>query len=282
MATRRTYRPKKFQTGGAVIEESTEVLPPENPPETLPTPPPAHADGGQVAIPEADDAVARMLAATKHAEDLQRQARQPQTVEDHIASLPISDHKKSFLRQNTMLLHPEIVPIAARAYQQAKSDGVEDDSPAMNQRLLEGVQREIEGWRQRMVASAHDAAAAVPAMPAPSIERAAEQLSQEAEALRLTASAENTTPITVSAELPPAERAPTRKSLPISAPVSRDIPSSSGKRMSEERTITLSAAEREVARNSFTDPNMTNEERERLYATNKMRMLKARADGWDV
>jgi hypothetical protein len=69
--------------------------------------------------------------------------------------------------------------------------------------LLAGVQREIDGRRQRMAQSAQDAAATIPAMPEPSIERAAEQLSQEAEAIRLRTSAENNTSITISAELPP-------------------------------------------------------------------------------
>lgn len=45
------------------------------------------------------------------------------------------------------------------------------------------------------------------------------------------------------------------------------------------RKITLTAEERLIARNSFTDPRMSNEERELLYARNKSRMLSMRAQG---
>ena len=48
--------------------------------------------------------------------------------------------------------------------------------------------------------------------------------------------------------------------------------------MSDFRSITLSAAEREIARYSFSS-DLSIEERERLYAENKARMLSMRAAG---
>lgn len=77
-----------------------------------------------------------------------------------------------------------------------------------------------------------------------------------------------------------------RKSIPMSAPVSRSVPSvASGK--TESNTVTLTAEERAVARNSFgpikdADGNlvdMTPEQKERLYAQNKAKLNRMRASG---
>jgi hypothetical protein len=72
---------------------------------------------------------------------------------------------------------------------------------------------------------------------------------------------------------------PARRSIPLSAPVSRDVPTASGRRMSEIGNITLSPAEREIARNSFAAPDLTNEQKERMYAEAKHRMLAMREAG---
>jgi hypothetical protein len=82
-----------------------------------------------------------------------------------------------------------------------------------------------------------------------------------------------------------AQREPTpppakRRSIPYTAPVSRDVPSvSTGRPASLGNTVTLSPAEREIARKSFTDPSMSDEAKERSYAMQKLRMLCLRADG---
>jgi hypothetical protein len=289
VATSRKYRPRGYKSGGAVIPENADVPSLENPPEvastpeTIAVPPPAVADGGTVSTPGADDAVVRALQATRHAEDLQRQAaqraQQPQTVEQYIDErfANLSLHKRQFLKANPMMLDDAIVPIAAQAYRAAIAEGVPDDSDEMNARLLDGVRQEIEGRRQRMVASAHDAAAAVPAKPEPSIEKAVEKLNREVEGHRMTMSAEENTPLTVTAELPPAERAPSRKSLPVSAPVSREVPTASGARASSERTVTLSAEERVLAHSSYSW--MPKDAAEREYATHKLRLKKLRESG---
>jgi hypothetical protein len=284
MATRRTYRPKKYKSGGAVTPEAnTDELslsaPQADSPETLETPPPVEtvADGGAISAPkEVDDAVARALAATINAEKLQRQARTPMSVEEHIERLPVSEFKKSFLRQNPMMLHPEIVPIAARAYQRARSAGIADDSEQLNAAMLDGVRQEIEGRQKRMVQSAQDAVTAMPPMPEPEpaeIEKAVDLLDRQSDAIRNVMSAEDA----VSTEVPPIAAPPTRRSLPISAPVSRDIPTEGGRRMSEQRTVHLSAEERALSHSSYSW--LTKREAEMEYAKQKLRLAEMRRRG---
>jgi len=78
----------------------------------------------------------------------------------------------------------------------------------------------------------------------------------------------------------PAPQPQARRSMPVTAPVSREATTPSGERPSSS-SITLSAEERFIARTSFTDPTgkMTNAEKERLYAMNKARLARERAAG---
>lgn len=86
-------------------------------------------------------------------------------------------------------------------------------------------------------------------------------------------------------EEPAPAPAPARRSMPVSAPVSRDVPTASGQRRSNQ--VTLTPQEREIARNSFgqiKDKNgnfvdLTNAEKERLYAMNKAKLQRLRASG---
>lgn len=68
-----------------------------------------------------------------------------------------------------------------------------------------------------------------------------------------------------------------RRSMPMSAPVSRAVPSASGVRTDSKMTLT--PEEREVARTSFTATDMTNAQKEYLYAQNKAKLLRQRANG---
>jgi hypothetical protein len=65
----------------------------------------------------------------------------------------------------------------------------------------------------------------------------------------------------------------------MSAPVSRDAPGVSGHRGEAPGWSTLSAAERQIARNSFSDPNMSNEQKELLYLKNRQKLARMKADG---
>lgn len=80
----------------------------------------------------------------------------------------------------------------------------------------------------------------------------------------------------------PQQRSTQRRSIPVAAPVSRDVPSStSGTRTQSD--MTLSAEERLIARNSFGSvkgaKDLSNEEKEYLYAQNKRKYHKMLASG---
>jgi hypothetical protein len=301
MASWRKYRsPRGFRDGGAVTPEvgadvpSPPAAPPETP-EAIDVPPPveAHADGGSVTeapapvpSPADDDAVTRALQASIRAEEMQRQARAPQTIDEQIDRMPISDHKKNLLRQYPMLMNAEIVPIAREVYQRAVSAGIDDDTEHMDRWLVDGTRQEIEERRQRMAKSAADAVSVMPQMQEPPIEKMADRLDQQAEAIRLAMDAANTTPVTIAAEIAPAVP-PRKRSLPVSAPVARDVPGLDGKRVEDFRTITLSPEQRIVARNSFGPirdahgnlVDLSNDAKERMYAANLAKMRRLRASG---
>lgn len=71
---------------------------------------------------------------------------------------------------------------------------------------------------------------------------------------------------------------PQRRSIPMSAPVSRDVPTPSGLRQPSSK-MTLTAEERQIARSAFTAADMTNEQKELAYARNKQKLQKMRASG---
>lgn len=79
---------------------------------------------------------------------------------------------------------------------------------------------------------------------------------------------------------------PQRRSAPVTAPVSRDVPTTSGSRQSS-KTVTLTAEERLIARNSFGAikdstgkmVDLTNEQKEMLYAKNKQKYQQQLANG---
>jgi len=273
MVSRRKYKVRGYRDGGAVkpsVEASADVPPP--PADALPPPAP-------------DDTMQRIVAATRHAEELQRQARQapPPTIESYVDSLPgLSDHKRAFLKAHPELLERDNARTAALQYQAALAEGIPDDTEEMNQRLLSAVRGEAQLRRQRDVASANAAIGVMTHLP--QIDRrdddqAADRLDREASAIRATMQAESATPVAMAENLPAPAPSPRGRSLPVAAPVSREVPSASGQRTADFRNITLSPAEREIARNSFSDPNMTDAQRERLYAKNKAIMLAMRANG---
>jgi hypothetical protein len=74
------------------------------------------------------------------------------------------------------------------------------------------------------------------------------------------------------------EPQPQRRNMPVSAPVSRDVPSASGQRDTPTK-VTLTAEERQIARTSFTATDMTDAQKELAYARNKQKLKKMRANG---
>jgi hypothetical protein len=71
---------------------------------------------------------------------------------------------------------------------------------------------------------------------------------------------------------------PQRRSMPMSAPVSRDVPTASGQRASPTK-ITLTEEERRIARTSYSAPDMTDAQKEFAYAKNKQKLQAMRANG---
>lgn len=77
---------------------------------------------------------------------------------------------------------------------------------------------------------------------------------------------------------PTPQPAPQQRTMPMRAPVSREVPTASGQRAPSSR-ITLTPEERQIARISFTAPDLTDAQKEYLYAQNKQRLAKMRANG---
>jgi hypothetical protein len=258
VATRRKYKVPGYRDGGRVpIDTDVLIADP-----VQPSPP---ADHAAAASSPADDGnpLARALEATRRAEDLQRQhlapQRQPTEHERFVDGLPgLSDRKRSFLKANPDLTRQDIAAVAGRHYHAALGAGIADDTDEIERYILDNVQRDIEHHRDLTAANAR---------PTPENYQAhqgAQQLGREAES--------------IAAEMMPQQPAPPpapRRSMPISAPVSRDIPMASGERRPGQ--ITLNPDERFIAHTSF--PHLPKTEAELAYARNKRRMLQMKANG---
>jgi hypothetical protein len=203
-----------------------------------------------------DDAVLRSIMATQRAEML---ARDP--VAATINSWPISDRQKAFLNANRELIDPANAAVIHAARQEAASQGILPDTAEEESAILGAVHGAIQQRQEAAIANVRSQAAPIlppaakPALPV--------------------------TPI-----LPPI-MPPRKATVPMSAPVTRDVPSASGRPAGSQNQITLTPEERAVARNSFgaikgADGKMvdlTIEQKEMMYAQNKARMLRMRANG---
>jgi hypothetical protein len=233
---------RKYKDGGRVATGAAQSLPRGSVDVTIPEEVPAVPSSAA----SDDDAILHAAQATMRAEQLQRaQMRQARpSIEEIIDNIPdLSGHKRAFLKE-----HPEFVvdgfrqSLLRKHYAAALASGIADDTPEINRAVLDGIQRDLEHVQAL-------AAAPVRSDPAP-------------------------------APQPPPPQAPAiRRNMPMTAPVSRDVPTPSGQRAADFRTVTLTAEERLIARNSFTDPGMSNEEKELLYARNKARYQQMLASG---
>lgn len=217
----------------------------------------------------AESPLIAQIAAAQRAEELQRQRaqQQPQTLEQYIDNLPdLSPHKRGFLKRYPVMLNPEVSPVMAKHYQAGLRSGLRDDTPELDQFLLVNVTRDLQHREQLAAAHAPPTQEAAQAYDAG--ETTADDLAREAEALY----AEH------HADAPTATPTP-RRSIPVSAPVSRDVPSASGGRASSQNN-TLSRDEREIARVSF--PHLPARQAEFEYLKNRKRMHEMKANGyWD-
>jgi hypothetical protein len=243
MATRRKYR-----DGGAVNPDnhiSADVAAP-----VVHEVRPAPSDD--------DDPVKSGLEAIKRAEELHRQHAYADHAEKVDQFAGLSDWKKDFLKQNPILTLPHVATVAQKIYQAGIASGLADDSDELGNFVLEKTSAELR--RQREMRER---------MPAPESEhrrRLADELEREAEQIAATA--------------PPAapKQAPTsQRSMPISAPVSRAMPSMTSGAMPTR--ITLSPEQIQIARTAYSAPDMTDAQKEKAYAMNLLKMERMRKAG---
>ena len=263
MATRRKYKET------APVEAEVTIIPAEAAPASSPAPASASPPGGSPLIAQ--------LAAQRHAEELQRQRAQqpaqpePVTLEQHIGRMPISEHKKTFLRQHPEMLRTELAPVMAKHYTEGLRSGLQDDSTELDQHILDNVAREVDQLRAlTSVTDAnrqdyeHDRASKW-------VDRQIEQEQERQRAQMTNAQKELLEAQQRRASAPPPS---IKRNIPMSAPVSRDVPTAGGQ--SSSRT-TLSAEERDVAHRSYR--HMTPQQAEWTYAQQKKRLAAMRADG---
>lgn len=186
---------------------------------------------------------------------------------DGIASL--TDHQKRFLKSHPTLLTEPYVDSMRHAITVARHAGIKDDTDAMDRAILMGVARDVEHHRNLQGL----AFAPPPAGPgnAPNdhdIDQHVANLSREAEqhmgdhhmaALRAP---------------PLSSTSQQRKSLPMTAPVSREAPNISGH---PGVSNTLTRDEVQIAHVSF--PHLSKTDAEYAYLQNKRKLHRMRADG---
>jgi hypothetical protein len=247
MATRRrrTQRVRHFKDGGAVPlddvlpgfgrQEAEAVAATADEP-APPPPPPA----GQ------SDAVFRALEAQRRAEQMQAAAAMQQPAQ------PPAQPQMSERRQRFLAAHPEILDPTNREavegyWRQALRMGLAEDTPEIDNYVLQGLHFERasrETAEERARGMHQDEPDDAPASPAPPQSR------REA------------------FQAPSSEP---RRSMPITAPVTREVPTMTGKRMTDNNT--LSAEERQMARDAIPDrpdlPKLSNHEKELMYLRNR-------------
>jgi hypothetical protein len=194
---------------------------------------------------EPSDAVARAVQAQRRAEELQRQRQEAQATPRPPEP---SERRKAFLHQHRREIEGN-EEAAFDYWKQARRMGIEDDTDEIDRYVLNGLRFEQQARAERL----------------------APQQAGEPEA--------SVRPPVARPEAPmPAPR----KSMPMAAPVSREAPNvSSGQRRSND--MTLSAEEREIARNSIMDrpdmPRLTDAQKEYIYQQNRERMRQLKRDG---
>ena len=271
MVVRRKYRSR---TDHAPVDVKNVAVVPAQAPPAAPGPASGADDGNPLQ---------RALEAQQHAEELQHQHKhrqqaglqepvldpqQRQMVDAHVDGINgLTEHWRRFLKSHPSLLSPPYHASMMHAYDVALRAGVSDSTDQMDRAILIGVARDIEHHHHL---SQLTSAAARPTPENAQIHddasQAAAELQREAEHHLAEHRPEPVAP-------PPS---PPRRSMPMQAPVSRDAPSVSGYRQPSNH---LTAAEVTIAHNSFTDPNMSNREKELLYLKNKQRYNAMKADG---
>jgi hypothetical protein len=289
---------RRYRDGGRVPVDDTVVVEPapeiEASADVSPSQAPEPA-APPIAPPEPDPVV-RAFEATRYAEELQRnpaalqqiqQQAQQRAIEHRINSIAgLTDHKKDFLREHPEMLEDHNARAVTFYYQQALRAGIPDDTAAMNAYILDGLKQARRDQRYE------DATMAMDAMdiPLPQPVKTAESLNREVDAVHSTNAAASARDIIgeLAERIKGGEFTPPRKnSIPVSAPVSREPPTPSGRKPSMPNKVTLTPEERQIARNAFGPVkgrngewvDLTNEQKERLYAVNKAKLAQLRGSG---
>jgi hypothetical protein len=178
----------------------------------------------------------------------------PMTIEEWIDASPWPEWRKEFVRQNPAMVAQENRRYVDFYSHQANEAGISRDSIEFDRFILRRMTQEKE-----MVARAREEAQAERPAVAPSVAR------PEAPRVRSDVQKPNI-----------------QRSMPMAAPVSREAPNvSSGQRRSND--MTLSAEERDIARNSIMDrpdmPKLTDAQKEYIYQQNRERMRELRRQG---
>lgn len=252
MVNYRKKKPLTFKDGGAVPFADV-VEPVAEPLEAASIKIPA--DEAPAAAPE-PDAVQQAYERTLRAQQFQPPPPPvqlpPKTIDEAIDRLPVSDFWKTSLRSHPEIMEHNNQTTVAFYHQRALKDGIDPESPEMVSHIMGGIQAE----KARAVENAKRAALL---MTPPPPDRAI----READAMPAPAPA-----------LMPAQRQPR---MPVSAPVSRDVPSASGRRTSDNKTLT--PQEVEIALKSFSASDMTDEQKVMSYWKNREKLRHMRETG---
>ena len=271
MVTRRKYRTRADQTPADVTNVA--VVPAQG----LPAAPTAASDGNGTSP------LQRALEAQQHAEQLQTQHQhrqriglpepaldphQRQLVDQHIDGLAVTPHWKRFLKSHPSLLVPPYHASMMHQYDIALRAGVPDNSVHMDHAILLGVGRDLEHHHNLSQLAAPARSTPSPAqMHDDGVDQHVADLN--AEAAQHMAAEHRPAPVALSPS-------PKKRSMPMSAPVSRAAPDVSGRPAVNNH---LTADEVRIAHNSFSDPSMSNRDKELLYLQNKRKLHRMREDG---
>jgi hypothetical protein len=228
-----------------------------------------------------DHAIERAYADQKRAEELQRNPKL--AVDRYVDSISgLTNRQREYLKARPVLLQPEASAILRSEYTAALQEGVPDDSDAMERRLDSRIVARLRARHNQPgddgIEGARATVMQAPDALEPEIQKDVERLDAEAGVIRGMMHAENSMPHSLAMDLPTAGPAtPSRRSLPVSAPVSRDVPTISGAKVQDSRNVTLSPEERVIARGSYSW--MSHADAEREYGRQKLKLAAMRKAG---
>jgi|SRR5882672_931738 len=267
---RKPRKPQGFKDGGAVpIEDHVPelVLEPHEPDLATARFSPASSAPADAPIPAPeprdDDAVARAIEGHRRAEELQRQAEQLQRQQQEAPPDPLAGYSpfwRENIRAHPYLLDPSNGPVVVYYLHRGIKAGINPESPAMLDAILDGLRREA-GMTERAqeIAAPRDDA----------------EVLREAEAFQAKM---NAAPVPPKPRIPEVAKMAPSRNVPVSAPVNREAHSYGGQR-SSMIDKKLSPAEVEIARKSFTATDMTDDQKIYLYWQNREKLRRMRETG---